>query len=1016
MSGNLFIVDNADSHWKVKQYLYDWCDVATAFDIAAGFFEIGALLALDGQWQKLERLRLLCGDEVSKRTQRAFEQGLADMLGKLDASIEADKETNDFSNGVPAIVEALRSGKIQARVYRQQKFHAKAYITHGKLAVIGSAALVGSSNFTLPGLAENIELNIRLKSDSEVALLQAWYETHWNEAEDVTPALLRTIERHTREYRPFEVYARALSAYFEGHELPVSDWEQRESRMYPILDHYQQEGYRQLLKIAEKHHGALLCDGVGLGKTFIGLMLIERCLYERQRVALFVPKAARADVWENNIRKYLPQEGGVYSNLAVFNHTSLLQGGKVAEDILRVAELVDVIIIDEAHHFRNFAADRTRKLFEIIGSKQVFLLTATPVNNSLYDLMRLIELFSRRQPDYFRALGIHSLAGHFRKLEDALNALTGHPDSELDALTAEAVLAKDELCKALVVQRSRAYVKQSLQQRGGPPVAFPQREAPRVASYSLAKTYGKLLTALEATFDKQRPLVALPMYYPLAYYRGQNQAIDPMQENRQKQVLGLIRTLLLKRFESSAKAFEASCEDLLLKLLQFVRLHHAKFARRWEQQHAALLERTRAHLMQRGLLDKAEENFEDDIIPEEFKEKIKPLDPNDYDVGGMLTETLLDMDQLGCFLDELQDFDPAADDKLQTLIALLRGDPQLRAQKVLLFSEFVDTARYLKQQLQAAGIAPLAEVDSLTKTRERSVVIRNFAPYYNDSSSPELQAQGVAEVRVLISTDVLAEGLNLQDAACLINYDLHWNPVRLMQRIGRVDRRLNPAIERRMIADHPELAAVRGTVRFWNFLPPDELNDILHLYERVAHKTLRISKVFGLEGRQLLTPEDDYDALKEFTQAYEGATTPEEEMRLIYQRLCENEPGLEARLNTLPLRLFSGKAHLTPGTRAVFFCYRLPGQDAVSGAWTDAARSAAWYLYDAATGQIEEDATKIFPIIQCAPETPRQTAAPQPTLQEIRRTMEKYLNKTYLRKVQAPVGVKPTLLAWLELT
>lgn len=128
--GELFIVDNADDQWKVQRYLHDWCDIARAFDIATGYFEIGSLLALDGQWQKLEKLRILMGDEVSKRTKKAFEAGLTQITGRLDDSIEAAKEEEDFLSGVPAIVEAIKSGQIQVRVYRKKKFHAKAYITH----------------------------------------------------------------------------------------------------------------------------------------------------------------------------------------------------------------------------------------------------------------------------------------------------------------------------------------------------------------------------------------------------------------------------------------------------------------------------------------------------------------------------------------------------------------------------------------------------------------------------------------------------------------------------------------------------------------------------------------------------------------------------------------------------------------------------------------------------------------------------------------------------------------------
>jgi len=605
-------------------------------------------------------------------------------------------------------------------------------------------------------------------------------------------------------------------------------------------------------------------------------------------------------------------------------------------------------------------------------------------------------------------------------MEKALDALVGGDGAghvELDSTAAEDILSKDDLFRALVVQRSRAYVKRSLQQHGGNQVSFPKREVPQLADYSLAKTYGGLLESLEIAFDKVKPLVSLPIYYPLAYYRGEDSSIDPLEEGRQKQLVGLIRTLLLKRFESSTKAFEASCEDLLLKLLYFVQLHNPKYAERWERQHTDLMVRIKEHLRTRGVAGD-EEELDEDIIPEEFKKRIKELDEKEYNVAEIVMETGLDMDQLAQFLDELQDFDPAQDDKLQTLIDLLQTDPRLQTHKVLIFTEYRDTARYLQRQLQAAGIGPLDQVDSMTQ-RDRSEIIRAFSPYYNECSSAQLAAQGLTETRVLVSTDVLSEGLNLQDATCIINYDLHWNPVRLMQRIGRVDRRLEAETEARIVADHPKLAEVRGTVHLWNFLPPDELNRVLSLYQRVTHKALRISKVFGIEGRKLLTPEDDYEALREFNQAYEGTTTSTEEMYLAYQQLLKDHPALAERLDTMPLRVFSGKVHPSPpssNARAVVFCYRLPAKDATTGEWDDEAGFTRWYLYDLETGDIEEDATHIFPLIECNPDTPRQTATPEETLSETRRQMDKHIANTYLKKVQAPIGVESTLLAWMELT
>lgn len=170
--GDLFVVDNSDSDRKVLQYLREWTEIARSFDIAAGYFEIGSLLALDGAWQTLDKLRILLGNEVSERTRDALLQGMEDVRNRLDQSIEREKESNDFLSGVPAVVDALRGQQIEYRVYTRDKFHAKAFITHAKHAVVGSTALIGSSNFTVPGLTQNVELSIQIRR--EVEELQEW--------------------------------------------------------------------------------------------------------------------------------------------------------------------------------------------------------------------------------------------------------------------------------------------------------------------------------------------------------------------------------------------------------------------------------------------------------------------------------------------------------------------------------------------------------------------------------------------------------------------------------------------------------------------------------------------------------------------------------------------------------------------------------------------------------------------------------------------------------------------------
>ena len=190
-----------------------------------------------------------------------------------------------------------------------------------------------------------------------------------------------------------------------------------------------------------------------------------------------------------------------------------------------------------------------------------------------------------------------------------------------------------------------------------------------------------------------------------------------------------------------------------------------------------------------------------------------------YDVETILDEVYNDLIQLARFIHELSSFTPDQDGKLKELIKLLKTDKVLSKHKVLIFTEYMTTARFIRDELARPGSRASRRSNSATKLGRGEVIVR-FAPYYNGSSSRELKERKVSETRILISTDVLSEGLNLQDATRLINYDLHWNPVRLMQRIGRVDRRMNREIEEKLVADHPEEAKLRGRVAYWNFLPP----------------------------------------------------------------------------------------------------------------------------------------------------------------------------------------------------
>lgn len=1027
MENNLYIVDNSVPKSTVKQYLTEWCDISKQMDIATGYLEIGGLLTLDTNWQKLEKMRIILGNEVTPRTSAVLGSAASQgFLSQMQESLDSEQSKNDFLLGVPAIVEALKSRKIECRVYEKGKFHAKAYITHfrddvhanfpASMHVPNGYALVGSSNFTAAGLTKNVELNVQIKDN--VGELQSWYEDRWNESTDITDAVLKIVENHVKDYSPYEVYLRSMYEFFKGREETVSEWERESSVMYKVLSQYQRDGYNNLVEIADKYSGAFLCDGVGLGKTFVGLMLIERFVKrERRNVVLAVPAAARVSVWETAIRKYMPELLDGFFPFRIVNHTDLIRD-KMQSLMGQVAAQGEVVIIDEAHHFRNQSGKAYRKFFDMMSegpAKKLFMLTATPINNSFLDLQHLIELFTHRQDDYFKSLGINSLSGHFKKLGAEIDALSAEDAS----VQVQSTFSTDPLIKELVVQRSRAYVKQSLGAEEGAKVLFPKSKNPVVAGYSLRTTCGALLDHFSALFNRRDsrgrpiPILSLAVYSPYeeTYFKGDLSKVDPMKMGRQQQIVALIRQLLLKRFESSVAAFQDTCVRIYYRLKTFLADYRDKNAYLVDKtlaQQADVIEFVEQYIRENLVrADEGVEDFEDDLPEYVWNVEDNDLSEDDFDIGAMLDDTVLDLANLSQLIRDMVSFDPSQDDKLNALKDLLANDPRLQNRKVLIFTEYRATAKYLERELSRAGFAGLFEIDGQSKV-DRHEMVRRFAPYYNDASSAEI---GGNEIHTLIATDVLSEGLNLQDASRLVNYELHWNPVRLMQRIGRVDRRRNADVEARLLADHPGIASDRDEVFYWNFLPPDELENLLALYETVSRKTLRISKMFGIEGKKLLTPDDDYAALKDFNAQYEGTPSELEEIALAYQQLLKDNPGYVDNVKNLPAKMYSGKA--SSQLNGVFFCYELPvkksdGSMAEEGMYK-------WFVLDPAAKTVSENVGAIWHAIRCEKNEPRIVTIAHDDFSTVRKMMEKHIRNTYLKKIQAPLGAAPRLVAWLQL-
>lgn len=1020
-----FIVDNTAEDWKALQYLREWCEISSSIDIATGHFEIGAFLALEGAWQKVDKIRLLIGGETSRTTADAI-------AAALDTSIVVERQTGDaFLTGVGAVVDGIRSGKIEIRVYKPKKFHAKAYITHSKLKVVGSAALVGSSNFTRPGLTQNVELNVKFQG-VEVADLQEWYESHWDQATPVNAELLAVLEHNTREFTPFEVYAKALHALTAGISPADKSWEESESVIYPMLAPYQQEAFHSLIEMSRRWNGGFLTDGVGLGKTFVGLMLTEYyAVRHRKNVLIMATKTGQDAVWNPELKERLPGLFGQFSNVLVRAHTDLTTT-RGAEQIEHLAKRADIIIIDEAHNFRNHGKSPTEenpwgsrwwRMHKICQGKTVFLLTATPINNRMFDLVHQAELFTGVDADdHFASIGINSLRKYTVELEKPFKS--GVPDHAAIA----ALMAQDKLFQSIIHQNSRRYAVESAKVAGGSAVIFPDTQAPRVVAYDFGTLYSPLFTELQTAFNRSTPLFVLPMYYPLAFSNDGD--VDTIAENRQRQVVALIRTIFLKRFESSLAAFSGSCLDLAVKILRWLEANttispvEERRLASWRGANDSTLQAI--HDRYRSTLD--EGWHDEDLTEEELSELDYNLVGGDYRLQEMIDAAFEDLDQLARFM-SLVEAGAGVDDKYLRLRDLLIEPlkpqhrkvldksiytPEFRTQRVIVFTEYADTARYLEERLKKEGLADVDRIDG-TRGNDRYAMIKRFAPFYNKVSADARKK--LAPLRVLISTDVLSEGVNLQDGTLLVNYDIHWNPVRLMQRIGRVDRRMNPAIETEMVREMPSEKKSRGHIQIRNFLPPAEIETLLALYSRVQNKTLMISTTLGIPGGKLFDESDIFDDVKmfqAFKDEYNGEIAPIEELRLKWLQLVKENPGLENLVERLPEGISTAKDGQPSG---IFVCRRIPvltkERDEADPGWSIEPGEVEWALRT--PDGIERALHAVNLAITAEPDSPIKKFGDRSTLLAALREFERSETKRLRKETQLPLDAPtPKTICWME--
>ena len=947
-----------------------------ALDIATAYFNVRGFTLLQQGLQGLGGFRLLLGDEPQDGESVGLRPRAASRLVQELNAAPFDEPT---LRAVEDLVAFLRRDMVGVRAYQQGFLHAKSYIFYGDLPVGGAdrfqpiAAIVGSSNFTGAGLTTNRELNLSHKTaltEEEMAQigpppvdgreemelrrelmsgvgaqaiteLDRWFRERWEESRDFKEELIELLDASKfgqMEYTPYQVYMKALFEYFKD---DLGSAETAPGKSAVDLSEFQEDAVKKARRVLARYDGVLIGDSVGLGKTWIGKKLLEDYAYHLRQKALVICPASLRQMWTEELRD-ATIAGAIVSQEEL---------GQVGFDQSSVGD-ADVILIDESHNFRNRTTQRYENLERIISAnghrgrdgsrKKLILLTATPINNNIFDLYNQLTLITGGDRSYFSGAGIGDLYRFF------LNARRNVADHETG-------VALFNLLEEVVIRRTRAFVRKTYPEAiiRGELIKWPERKL-KTVRYDLESTYAgiydKVVEAVEG-------LHLAP--YQLETYKKAGVERDEFEQGREEALAGIFRSRYLKRFESSVDAFRISVR----RALEFTKTFESYVL------DGKLLDSTSFQKAMRYL---AREDEDDDGAPvsrademdasdeaRDVLESLEPLDTSQYDLRRLHDALQHDVDSLTELWRLVGGITPDQDAKLHTLKQLLSED--LRGRKVIVFTYYRDTARYLYRELggdrggdfrKDAGEPSIRRMDGGASPAERSRLIQAFAPQSNNR--PDMVGSE-AEVDILISTDVLSEGQNLQDCGVLVNYDLHWNPTRMVQRAGRIDR---------IGSRHPLL---------WvnNMFPEAGLERLLGLVESLNRKITDIDRTGFLDASVLgeTVHPRNFNTLRRIMD--EDGTVIEEQEQ--FTELASNEfllqqlrslldTGAREMLEELPDGIHSGLAR--DGEKGMFFYYTAPGPRGEG-------RQHFWRYYDIGRGRVLDNRFLIANLIACSPDTPR---------------------------------------------
>lgn len=784
-------------------------------DIATGFFRIEAWVRLEAAMNRLTNLRLLIGRDP---TIRPAESDRIDLIRYFRRDIQQELEEEDFKASykqqIDRMIAYLQQDHIQVRLYgatNGEFLHAKAYI-------FDHYSIVGSSNFTPSGIYHNRELNVVNKQRAIAQdLRHNWFTEFWNhESVDVdykTKLIdaLNASKFGSKAYTPYQVFLKALYELFKDDTI-IGEGD----RTSLELASFQQEGFERAVRLIERHNGCVIADAVGLGKTFIGLRLLDYYLIKLKKPR-FVPRALvvcpaqlKRLVWDKKLDEF-----GIKAD--VISHEEISRQNFNLHNYARY----DIVVVDESHNFRNSATNRYRNLLKLVSSgkrnKRVVLLTATPINNSIFDLYHQILLLTRGSETYYREWGISNLKTYFKALAKGGVEIT-------------------ELLMQTMVRRSRQDVirRQSAGEEiriNGKLIHFPKRQLEQF-TYNFEDSFAGLYTGIANQIDQ----LNLPAYNIKAFKKRKDKE-EEKEVKRNDALVALQKALYFKRFESSLLAFKNSIRNQ--------RDFQTNFYEILTQQRRLLDSKNFRKLVLAVETDEEEGKSVNTII-----QSLDEVESKDYNLNQLQQQIESDLTILNNIITKLEIIESSAavntdyDRKLAAFKHLLTT--QLQGQKILVFSYFKDTANYLYKQLitdidwlsqmQVNGQALVIELlTGATSSKQREEKVKQFAPKANAQSDEELTLLKENPIDILICTDVLSEGQNLQDAGVLINYDLHWNPVRMIQRAGRIDR---------LGTDYDELF-------IYNCFPEQGLEDLLGLVKRLQQRIATIDREVGLDSSVL---------------------------------------------------------------------------------------------------------------------------------------------------------------------